>query len=106
MNKSGNEINLSNLWETIADKQGETIYTVKNLPFTYTVKGGELFTERKKKSITKATFERAYTKIQEDKEGKITGPKALNCFGGPYIWAVFMALGIVGKEKENNGKSS
>lgn len=40
------------LWEKIKACEGETFYTVKGLPFTYTVKGGELFAERKKKSIT------------------------------------------------------
>ncbi len=89
------EITVRNLWETIARYQGKTIYTVKQLPFTYEIRGGELFTERKKKSITRATFEKAFLKIAEDTEGKITGPKDLNCFGGPYIWAIFLALGIV-----------
>ncbi|MEY8337397.1 hypothetical protein AALB16_05080 [Lachnospiraceae bacterium 62-35] len=93
-------ITLENLWTMITLRQGETIYTVKNLPFTYEIRGGELFTERKRKSITRATFERAYTKIQEDREHRITGPKALNCFGGPYVWAIFRAMGIVGLEPE------
>ncbi len=84
-----------NLWQVITKHQGETFYTAKQLPFIYQVKGGEFFTERKKKSITKATFEKAYKKIKEDTEHKITGPKALNCFGAPYIWAVFKTLEIV-----------
>ena len=48
------------LWQVITKHQGETFYTAKQLPFIYQVKGGEFFTERKKKSITKATFEKAY----------------------------------------------
>ena len=67
-----------NLWEIITSHQGE-----------------EFFTERKKKSITRATFEQAYQKIQEDGEHRIVGPKTLNCFGAPYVWAVFKALGVV-----------
>lgn len=88
-------ISRENLWQIIADNQGKTIYTVKKLPFTYQVKGGELFTERKKKSITRATFEKAYEKLEKDQEGAIRGPKALGCFGPPYIWAIFLALGVV-----------
>lgn len=88
-------ITKDNLWDTISSHQGETFYTAKQLPFTYNVKGGEFFTERKKKSITRATFEQAYQKIQEDSEHKIVGPKTLNCFGAPYVWAVFKELGIV-----------
>lgn len=83
------------LWETITARQQETFYTLRGLPFVYTVKGGELFADRKKKSITKATFEKAYEKIMADEEHIITGPKKLNAFGAPYIWAIFKTLGIV-----------
>lgn len=83
------------LWDAITVRQGETFYTTKGLPFTYTVKGGEFFSDRKKKSITRATFEQAYQKIQQDGEHKVTGPKSLGCFGAPYVWAVFKTLGLV-----------
>lgn len=88
-------ISMEELWGMITAYQGQTIYTAKGLPLTYRVKGGELFTDRKKKSITRATFEQAYQKILEDTEHKIIGPKSLNCFGAPYVWAVFKALGVV-----------
>lgn len=88
-------ISKEELWEMITAHQGKTIYTAKGLPLTYRVKGGELFADRKKKSITRATFEQAYQKIIEDTEHKIIGPKSLNCFGAPYVWAVFKALGVV-----------
>ena len=32
-------ITAENLWEIIASLQGNTFYTAKNLPFTYTLKG-------------------------------------------------------------------
>lgn len=83
------------LWEVLAARQKETFYTMKNLPFTYRIKGGEMFVDRRKKSITRATFDGAFQKIKEDKEGVITGPKKLNCFGAPYVWALFKALGVV-----------
>ncbi|MCI9535621.1 MAG: hypothetical protein HFG53_12630 [Lachnospiraceae bacterium] len=88
-------ITSENLWEIIIAHQGETFYTAKGLPFTYTIKGGEFFTDRKKKSITKATFEKAFLKIQEDTSHKITGPKALNVFGAPYVFAMFRQLGVI-----------
>lgn len=90
------------LWEKITRRQGETFYTAKGLPFTYTIRGGEFFTERKKKSITRATFEKAYEKLATDTEGRITGPKTLSCFGGPYVWAVFVALGVVEVQKKES----
>lgn len=88
-------ITIENLWDVMIAHQGETFYTAKGLPFTYTIRGGEFFTERKKKSITRATFEKAFLKVQEDTDHTIKGPKALNVFGAPYIFAVFRMLGIV-----------
>lgn len=94
------EITYETLWQTIAEHQGEIFYTAKKLPFTYVIRGGEFFTERKKKSITRATFEKAFLKIQADTEGMITGPKKLNVFGAPYVFAVFRQLGIVSGQEE------
>ena len=33
------------LWQQLSDHQNETFYTVKKLPFSYSIKGGELFVE-------------------------------------------------------------
>lgn len=90
------EITSEMLWQMIEAHQGEVFYTAKKLPFTYVIRGGEFFTERKKKSITRATFEKAFLKVQEDTAGMITGPKKLNVFGAPYVFAVFRQLGILG----------
>ena len=57
-------------------------YSNKMLPFTYTIKGGEMFTDRRERSITRSTFENAYKKIKNAPD-KITGPKALNMYGAP-----------------------
>ena len=50
------------LWRVIELYAGEPFFTSKQLPFTYTVKGRELFCDRREKSITEATFARAYEK--------------------------------------------
>ena len=52
---------IDTLWKLLEEHQNETFYTMKKLPFTYTVKGGELFVDRRSKSITKATFEQSLT---------------------------------------------
>ena len=78
----------------MTEHQSETFYTMKKLPFTYVVKGGELFVDRRSKSITKATFEQALNKLKENPQ-QITGPKSLNVFGAPYVWAIFKAFNIV-----------
>lgn len=87
MSNAAETVTIDNLWEKITFHQGETFYTKKLLPFTYTIKGGEMFTDRRERSITRSTFENAYKKIKNN-PGKITGPKALNMYGAPYVWAV------------------
>ena len=79
------------LWERIAARQGAVFHTKKGLPFTYYIKGGELFTDRRERSITKSTFEKAYRKLLEKPE-EITGPKKLNVYGAPYVWAILTAI--------------
>lgn len=86
-------ISIDSVWQMLTNHQSETFYTMKKLPFTYVVKGGELFVDRRSKSITKATFEQALNKLRENPQ--ITGPKSLNVFGAPYVWALFKAFQIV-----------
>lgn len=84
-------LNGDELWKLLEQHQGETFYTAKNLPFTYEIRGGEMFVDRRSKSITKATFERALERVKEEPE-KVTGPKSLNVFGAPYIFALLLSL--------------
>lgn len=93
-------INVPGLWDEIRAYEGKEFLTKKGLPFTYTIKGGELFTDRRERSITRSTFEKAYEKLIRDQTGedapkKIVGPKTLNVYGAPYVWAVFMGIGII-----------
>lgn len=81
-------------WEALVQNQGKIFYTVKGLEFRYQIIGGELFVSRKAKSITKATVYKALDKIRSSPD-QITGPKALCVFGAPYIWALFLAFGVV-----------
>ncbi len=82
------------VWEMIRQHQEEEILTAKGLPFTYTMKGGELFISRRTKTITRSTFEAAWKKVL-DSPREITGPKKLNVFGAPYLWAIFKRLELV-----------
>ncbi len=79
------------LWEWICDREGETFYTKKGLPFTYYIKGGELFASRRERSITRSTFEKACQKIQDHPQ-EVSGPKRLNVYGAPYVWAILSAV--------------
>ncbi len=87
------------LWELLIRHQDEPFFTVRGLPFRYTIRGGELFVDRRGKSITKATVSKAYDRILESPD-EITGPKKLNAFGAPYIWAIFRKLGIIPGENK------
>lgn len=88
------DITIDALWELLELHQTETFYTMKKLPFTFTVKGGEIFVDRRSKSITKSTFEQALQKLRTNPE-QITGPKKLNSFGAPYIWAILKTFEII-----------
>ena len=79
------------LWKLLEQHEGETFYTAKNLPFTYRIRGGEMFVDRRSKSITRATFQKALERVQEDPE-RVTGPKSLNVFGAPYVFALLRGL--------------
>ena len=76
-------VSIESVWQLLTEHQSETFYTMKKLPFTYVVKGGELFVDRRSKSITKATFEQALNKLKENPQ-QITGPKSLNVCG-PFL---------------------
>ncbi len=93
------------LWDLLTAYQGRTFHTAKNLEFTYTIRGGEMFVDRRSKSITRATISKAFRRVREDAGHEIQGPKALNCFGAPYVWAIFTALGVaVCGEKKPGGR--
>ena len=89
------------LWHAVSLYEGTTFYTSKKLPFTYRIKGRELFCDRKEKSITEATVLRAYKKILEARAAgePIRGPKKLSMFGAPYIWGILKELGLAGGEE-------
>ncbi|MCM1530376.1 MAG: hypothetical protein NC093_10335 [Alistipes sp.] len=85
------------LWKVITLFAGYEFKTSKGLIFTYTVKGGEIFVNRKEKSITKATVEMAYLKAVE-MNGVVSGPKKLGVFGASYLYPVLMRFEVIRKE--------
>lgn len=86
------------LWETLLVFEGYPFRTAKGLEFTYLIRGGELFVDRKEKSITRATVELAYRRARELQV--VTGPKKLGVFGASYLYPVFLRLGIITREPE------
>ena len=68
--------------------------TSKELDFTYKIHGGEMFVDRKEKSITRATVMKAYGKVVE-LEGEVKGPKVLGTFGASYLYPIFVKMGLI-----------
>ncbi|MCD8248577.1 MAG: hypothetical protein LUC60_01735 [Lachnospiraceae bacterium] len=78
------------LWVWLLQHEGQSFHTKKGLEFTYYIKGGELFASRRERSITRSTFEYALRKMQDSAQ-EVTGPKSLNVYGAPYVYALLCA---------------
>lgn len=85
------------LWGTLELFQGSAFHTSKNLQFTYTIRGNEMFVSRKDKSLTRATVALAMrTAVKRQQEcGAVTGPKKLGTFGASYLYPVFIRIGVI-----------
>ena len=91
------EMTVEQLWQLLEAHQGETFYTAKGLPFRYTVRGGELFVDRRAKSITVSTVASAVQAAQQllAQGQPITGPKKLGCYGASYLYPVLQRLSVI-----------
>lgn len=81
------------LWQTLCQHQNEVFLTKKGLKFTYKIRGNELFVDRRGKSITRASVNRAYARALELGD-ELTGPKMLGTFGASYLYPLFSSLGL------------
>lgn len=82
------------LWSKLIYLQGCVFLTAKGLKFTYKIKGGEMFVNRKSKSLTQATVFMAFRKAME-LGGAVAGPKKLGTFGASYLYPIFVRLGVI-----------
>ncbi len=85
------------VWKAVEIFQGYQFQTYRGLCFTYSVKGYEIFVDRKTKSITRSSVEIALMKAVE-LQGNVSGPKKLKVFGASYLYPVFIRLGIIKTE--------
>lgn len=85
------------LWEILIRLQGNLFYTAKGLSFSYYIRGNEMFVDRKRKSITRATVIKAFhTAAQIRAEGgRVKGPKMLSSFGASYLYPIFQRIGVI-----------
>lgn len=84
------------LWELLKLLEGCVFLTAKGLKFSYCIRGGEMFVNRKSKSITQATVFMSFHRALE-LGGKATGPKKLGTFGASYLYPIFVRIGIIEK---------
>lgn len=89
---------IDRLWEVMELFEEHPFYTMRNLEFTYIIKGNEMFVNRKEKSITKATVGITLRKALE-LGGIVSGPKKLGTFGASYLYPIFLYLGIIRREE-------
>lgn len=88
------ELLLKALWNAIEAFQNCPFHTSKGLVYSYTVKGNEMFVNRKEKSITLASVRLSFQRVRE-LGGVVTGPKKLGVFGASYLYPVFIRLGLI-----------
>lgn len=101
LNSVGSGSEMDALWFCIRAHQGYPFKTVRNLVFTYTVRGNELFIDRKKKSVTRSSVEIALRRILE-MEGIVNGPKKIGVFGASYLYPMFITFGLIKCEKTSS----
>lgn len=91
------------LWETVVLFQDYVFHTVTEKSFHYQIGEDEIFFNRKEKSVTKATVNRAFEKVIElQKENVlITDQKKIGCFGDSYLYLVFVRFGIIRGENKS-----
>lgn len=82
------------LWQELIYLQGCLFTISKGLDFTYKIHGGEMFVDRKEKSITRSTVMKAYAKAVE-LDGVVKGPKVLGTFGASYLYPIFVKMGLI-----------
>lgn len=85
------------MWNVMALFAGHAFRTARGLSFAYSVRGNEMFVDRKDKSITRATVNlAARTALRLQREcGIVKGPKKLGTFGASYLYPVFIRIGVI-----------
>ena len=84
------------LWDAIVAFADYPFKTETGLPMKYTVEGGEIFFNRKEKSVTRATVMRAFNQARQIQktEGCVSGPKKLGTFVASYLYPIFLQIGV------------
>ena len=89
------------LWEAIVAFADYPFKTENGLSMKYAVKDGEIFFNRKEKSVTRTTVVKAFHQARElqKEKGSVDGPKELGVFDACYLYSIFLRLGVCSKDK-------
>ena len=84
------------LWDAIVAFADYPFKTETGLPMKYTVEGGDIFFNRKERSVTRATVVRAFNRARQIQktEGRVSDPKKLGTFGASYLYPIFLRFGV------------
>lgn len=95
------------LWDAIVAFADYPFKTETGLSMKYTVEGGEIFFNRKEKSVTRATVMRAFHQARQIQkiEGCVSGPKKLGTFGASYLYPIFLRIGVCSSKPLSKGEN-
>ena len=89
------DIELQDLvWEAITLFADYPFHTYRKLRFTYEIRCGEMFINRKDKSITRSSVDIVVGETVRLK-WKVAGPKKLGVFGASYLYPIFRRVGLI-----------
>lgn len=94
------------IWDTVSAFAGYPVYTSKGIKFYYSVQGGEIQVDRKKKTITNNRKKKTITKSSvflfvqlarkmQCEGNHISGPKQVGTFGASYLLPIFTRVGLI-----------
>ncbi len=105
-----NELNEEEyLWKAVIAFEHYSFYTTMGQKYSYTIKRGidglcteEIMIKQKEKTITRSIIILAFRKALEiqKKEGGVSGPKCIDCFGASYLYPLFLRWGLITQGSE------
>ena len=95
------------LWDAIVAFVDYLFKTETGLSMKYTIEGGEIFFNRKEKSVTRATVMRAFQQARQIQktEGCVSGTKKLGTFDASYLYSVFLRIGVCSNTPSSKGEN-
>lgn len=78
-------MNFDQVWDNIVKHEGQTFFTITNLPFTYQIDQNRLITNRTDYPLSKANFKKAFELLPVQRPGAFSR----DIRGSSYVYAIF-----------------